>query len=158
MEFVTGKANSDLGQTGFATFSSMSYISSSFYFDTWWQQMYLGIGTCNLAIEKIPGFVVLTDAEKTNMLAEAHALRALYYFYLVRMFGAVPKVTEVAKDLNVLLPRTPAKQIYDEVIIPDLETAAKSTLPWRSTTVSLGFIHSLLADVYLTYAGAAING
>lgn len=158
MEFVTGKANSDLGQTGFATFSSMSYISSSFYVDTWWQQMYLGIGACNLAIEKLPEFVVLTDEEKTNMLAEAHALRALYYFYLVRMYGAIPKVTQLPKDLNILFPRTPAKQIYDEVIIPDLETAAKANLPWQSTRVSLGFIHSLLADVYLTYAGAAING
>ena len=34
MEFVTGKSGRDLGQTGFATFSQMAYISSSFYFDT----------------------------------------------------------------------------------------------------------------------------
>ncbi|RFS20495.1 RagB/SusD family nutrient uptake outer membrane protein [Chitinophaga silvatica] len=158
MEFLTGKSNSDLGQTGFSTFSSLSYIPSSFYFDTWWQQLYLGVGACNLAIEKLPTFTVLTDVEKTNMLAEAKALRALYYFYLVRMYGAVPKVTQMAQDLNIYFPRTPAKQIYDEIIIPDLVAAANSTLPWRATTVSLGFIHSLTADVYLTYAGAAING
>jgi hypothetical protein len=28
---------------------------------------------------------------KNNMVAEARTLRALYYFYLVRMYGAVPK-------------------------------------------------------------------
>jgi len=41
MEFMTGKANSDLGQTGFVNFQTLSYNSTSFYFDTWWQQMYL---------------------------------------------------------------------------------------------------------------------
>lgn len=159
MEFMTGKANSDLGQTGFATFQNLSYNATSFYVDTWWQRLYLGVGACNLAIEKLPQASV-PDADKTNMLAEAHALRALYYFHLVRLYGAVPKVTEVPKDLNLNLPRTEAKAIYDEIIIPDLQTAAKSTLPWADRTgkVSMGFIQSLLADVYLTYAGAAING
>ncbi|MEV4886516.1 Starch-binding associating with outer membrane [Chitinophaga ginsengisegetis] len=159
MEFMTGKANSDLGQTGFASFQNLSYNATSFYVDTWWQRLYLGVGACNLALEKLPQAAV-SDADKTNMLAEAHTLRALYYFHLVRLYGAVPKVTEVPKDLNLNLPRTEAKAIYDEIIIPDLLTAAKSTLPWSDKTgkVSMGLVQSLLADVYLTYAGAAING
>ncbi|MFC0186477.1 RagB/SusD family nutrient uptake outer membrane protein [Pseudarcicella hirudinis] len=93
-------------------------------------------------------------------MAEARTMRALYYFYLVRMYGAVPKVTETPKDLNLSVPRTSAKEIYDGIIIPDLLAAEKSTLPWKdpSGKVSMGAIKSLLADVYLTYAGAAING
>ncbi|GAA4319527.1 RagB/SusD family nutrient uptake outer membrane protein [Compostibacter hankyongensis] len=163
MEFMTGKSNSDLGQTGFVNFQTLTYNSTSFYFDTWWQQMYLGIGKCNLALQKIPDITApgLTDEAKTNMLAEVHALRALYYFFLVRMYGAVPKVTELPKDLNGLnLPRTPAKAIYDSIIIPDLLTAEKSTLPWRDEggRISMGAVKSILADVYLTYAGAAIKG
>ncbi|MEC5146086.1 RagB/SusD family nutrient uptake outer membrane protein [Chitinophaga sp. 212800010-3] len=159
MEFLTGKANSDLGQTGFLTFQTNTYNATSFYFDTWWQYMYRGIGTCNLAIQKLP-LAKIPDADKTNMLAEAHTLRALYYFYLVRMYGAVPNVTVVPTDLNLNLPRTDAKTIYDQIIIPDLQTAAKSTLPWKDATgkVSMGAVQALLADVYLTYAGAAING
>jgi hypothetical protein len=68
MEFVTGKANSDLGQTGFVNFSNLSYNATSFYFDTWWRQLYLGIGACNLAIQKIPAINAtgLTDEEKAN--------------------------------------------------------------------------------------------
>ncbi|ETZ22721.1 hypothetical protein N824_22880 [Pedobacter sp. V48] len=162
MEFVTGKANSDLGQTGFVNFSNLSYNATSFYFDTWWRQLYLGIGACNLAIQKIPAINAtgLTDEEKTNMLAEVRTLRALYYFYLVRMYGAVPKVTETPKDLNLNFPRTAAKEIYDSIIIPDLLEAEKSTLAWKDATglVSMGAVKSILADVYLTYAGAAING
>lgn len=162
MEFMTGKANSDLGQTGAVNFQNLSYNTTSFYIDTWWQQMYQGIGACNLAIEKIPAINApgLSAADKTNLMAEARTLRALYYFYLVRMYGAVPKVTEVPKNLNLSIPRTAAKDIYDTVIIPDLLEAEKSTLPWKDITgkVSMGAVKSILADVYLTYAGAAING
>jgi len=162
MEFMTGKANSDLGQTGFVSFQTLNYNSTSFYFDTWWQQMYLGIGATNLAIQKIPTITAsgLTDEAKNNMVAEARTLRALYYFYLVRMYGAVPEITAPPKDLNLQVARTPAKQIYDDIIIPDLLAAEKSTLPYKDATgkVSMGAVKSLLADVYLTYAGAAING
>jgi hypothetical protein len=162
LEFMTGKSNSDLGQTGFVNFQNLSYTPTSFYFDTWWNRLYLGVGACNLALDKIPGITAagLTDTVKMNMLAEAHTLRALYYFYLVRMYGAVPKVTTVPTDLNLRLPRTPAKNIYDSIIIPDLLIAEQSTLPWKdpSGQVSMGAVKSILADVYLTYAGAAING
>ncbi|MFD0793412.1 RagB/SusD family nutrient uptake outer membrane protein [Mucilaginibacter litoreus] len=162
MEFMTGKANSDLGQTGFVNYQNLSYNSTSFYFDTWWRQLYLGIGATNLAIQKIPQINAagLSDEDKNNMLAEAKTLRALYYFYLVRMFGAVPKVTEPPASLDLNLPRTAAKEIYDQIIIPDLLAAEGSTLPWKNTTgrVSMGAVKSILADVYLTYAGKAING
>src|SRR3954467_3650367 len=67
MEFMTGKANSDLGQTGFVNFQNLIYSNTSFYFDTWWQQMYLGVGATNLAIQRIPTInaVGLTDVDKT---------------------------------------------------------------------------------------------
>lgn len=162
MEFMTGKSGSDLGQTGFSTFQNLLYNNTSFYVDTWWQRLYLGVGACNLAIQNIPK-AIQPAATTTNQLATAKALRALYYFYLVRLYGAVPKVLVVptvptAPNLN--LPRTPAKAIYDSIIIPDLLDAAKSTLPWKDNTgqVTMSLVQTLLADVYLTYAGAAING
>jgi starch-binding outer membrane protein, SusD/RagB family len=162
MEFMTGKSNSDLGQTGFVNFQNLSYNSTSFYMDTWWQQMYLGIGACNLAIQTIPTITApgLTDSTRRNMVAEARTLRALYYFFLVRLYGAVPRVTAVPTDLDLRLPRTAAKTIYDSVIIPDLLAAESSTLPWQDNTglVSRSAVESILADVYLTYAGAAIDG
>src|SRR4051812_6369587 len=132
LEFMTGKSNSDLGQTGFINYQNLGYNSTSFYFDTWWQHLYLGVGACNLALQQIPTINAtgLTDEARTNMLAEAHTLRALYYFYLVRMYGAVPNVTTVPTTLDLNLSRSPAKNIYDSIIIPDLLTAEKSTLPW----------------------------
>ena len=162
MEFMTGKSNSDLGQTGFVNYQTLSYNSTSFYFDTWWQRMYLGIGDANLAIQTIPTIVAtgLTDSAKTNMVAEARTLRALYYFFLVRMYGNVPNVTKVPTDLNLKVKRSDAKAIYDSIIIPDLAFAAASSLPWQDNTglVSKGAVNAILADVYLTYAGLPING
>ncbi|MEO5685557.1 MAG: RagB/SusD family nutrient uptake outer membrane protein [Chitinophagaceae bacterium] len=163
MEFMTGKSNSDLGQTGFINFQNLSYNPTSFYVDTWWQNLYKGIGYCNRALEAIPPINApgLDAATKTNLLAEARTLRAFYYFFLVRMYGAVPNVTTVPKDVSsVNITRSPAKNIYDSIIIPDLLLAEKSTLPWKNSSglVSMGAVKSILADVYLTYAGAAING
>ncbi len=163
LEFLTGKSQSDLGQTGFATYNKLIYDNTSFYVNTWWQQMYLGVGAANLALQSVPDITAagLSDSVKTNMLAEAHTLRALFYFYLVRLYGAVPLITSVPKTLDSIKPaRTDAKTIYDQVIIPDLLTAEQSTLPWQDASgrVSMGMVKSLLADVYLTYAGKAING
>src|SRR5882762_5585395 len=71
MEFMTGKSNSDLGQTGFVNYQNLGYNSNSFYFDTWWQQMYLGIGACNLALEDVANVSsgVVNDSTKKNLLA-----------------------------------------------------------------------------------------
>ena len=46
------------------------------------------------------------------------------------------------------------------IIIPDLLTAEQSTLAWQDATgrVSMGAVESILADVYLTYAGEPIKG
>lgn len=159
MEFMTGKADGNAQTEGFR-FYNLNYDAQSFYISDWWQGMYYGIANCNLALQKIQD-IPLDTTEKMNMLAEVHTLRALYYFYLVRMFGDVPKVTEVVSDLtNVRPSRSPAKEIYDEIIIPDLLTAEKSALPWSDNTgaVSMGAIKSLLADVYLTYAGYPVQG
>ena len=141
-------------------FYNLTYDAQSFYIGDWWQGMYYGIANCNLAIQKIDE-IPLDETSKTNMLAEVYALRAFYYFYLVRMFGDVPKITEVVSDLNNVRPsRSPLKEVYDEIIIPDLLKAEASTLPWQDNTgrLSLSAVKSLLAEVYLTYAGYPVQG
>lgn len=160
MEFMTGNADGN-SQTDAFRFYNLTYDAQSFYIDTWWQGMYYGIANCNLALQKLNAITTLDTTTKVNMLAEVHTLRALYYFYLVRMFGDVPEITDVVSDLNDVRPkRAPVKEIYDKIIIPDLLTAEKSSLPWKdpSGKVSMGAVKALLADVYLTYAGYPVQG
>jgi starch-binding outer membrane protein, SusD/RagB family len=159
MEFMTGKASGN-AQTESFRFYQLTYDAQSFYIDTWWQGLYEGVSNCNLALQQIPD-IRLDTVEKQNLLAEVHTLRAFYYFYLVRMYGDVPIVTDVVSDLSNVRPsRAPAKDVYDQVIIPDLLTAEASSLPWKDVTgkVSMSAVKSLLADVYLTYAGYPVQG
>jgi len=159
MEYMAGKASGN-AQTESNRFYNLTYDAQSFYIDTWWQGLFSGIANCNLALQKIAE-IPQDTAAKANMLAEVHAIRALYYFYLVRMYGDVPATTEVVSDLNNVRPkRASVKEIYDKIIIPDLLTAETSTLPWQDNTgkVSMGAVKSLLAEVYLTYAGAPVKG
>ncbi|GAB2781297.1 RagB/SusD family nutrient uptake outer membrane protein [Rhabdobacter roseus] len=160
VEFLTGKADGN-SQTEAFKFYNLEYDARAFYIDNWWSGMYSGIARANLAIQKINEIATLDAATKASMIAEARTMRALYYFQLVRMFGDVPKITELITELSaVQTPRSPVKEIYDEIIIPDLLEAEKSTLPWRQTSgrTSMGLIKSLLADVYLTYAGYPVRG
>lgn len=159
LEFMTGKASGN-AQTESFRFYNLVYDAQSFYIDTWWQGLYRGISNCNLALQKISE-IPLEKTTQDNMLAEVHALRAFYYYYLVRMYGDVPKVTEIATDLNDIRPsRSAVKEIYDQIIIPDLTTAEASSLPWQDNTgrLSMGAVKSLIADVYLTYAGFPVGG
>lgn len=159
MEFMTGKAIGNAQSEAFR-FYNLTYDSQSFYIDTWWQGLYQGIANCNLAIKQIAE-IPQDEEVKKNQLAEAHALRAFYYFQLVRMYGPVPKITEIVTDLSAIQStQSPVKEIYDEVILPDLAIAEASTLPWQDNTgkLSLSAVKSLLAEVYLTYAGFPVGG
>src|SRR5690606_23538009 len=63
---------------------------------------------------------------RSNILGEAHFLRALYYFHLVDLFGAVPIYDEswdVAEKFNeMLLPRSSTQDVWN-FIIADLSFA-----------------------------------
>ena len=160
MEFMTGKAEGN-SQTEAFKFNQLEYDARGFYLDNWWSGMYQGISRCNLALVKLAEIQNLTEAERVNLLAEVRTMRALYYFYLVRMFGDVPKITANPESLEeIQAPRSPLKEIYDEIIIPDLLEAEQSTLSWKdpSGRISMGAVKSILADVYLTYAGYPVQG
>jgi len=94
-----------------------------------WQVAYRGIAYCNLALQKIPDIDM--DAEvRDAYLAEAHFIRAYWYFGLVTTFGGVPLVTTPLASTEYQQPRATADQIWD-LIKEDLEFAIEF-LPQRS--------------------------
>ncbi|MEX0883363.1 MAG: RagB/SusD family nutrient uptake outer membrane protein [Cyclobacteriaceae bacterium] len=161
LEYPTGKVDGQ-AQARDDEFNNLRYNAESVYTFDWWSGLYQGIKATNLAIPKVlEGFPSLSEEKRTNLVAEARTLRAFYYFYLVRIFGDVPKITAVAENIDeIRTSRSSVKEIYDEIIIPDLLAAEESNIPWSDQTghVSMGFIKSLLADVFLTYAGYPVRG
>lgn len=115
-----------------------------------WTMHYKAITLANIAIARIPG-IDMDPTLRTRLINEAHFLRGLLYFDMVRLFGSIPLVLEEVE------PLTPAVATPDEIyaqIIADL-TAAED-LPdsyppgdgrGRATK---GAAKSILAKVYLT--------
>lgn len=124
-----------------------------------WVGFYNGIANANVAINRIPA-IKMDEAKKSSLLGEVYFLRALYYYYLVRIYGDVPLITKpIDFSSPELFPvRTPVKEVYD-TIVNDLIKAENSGLPNtdKSGRASLGAVKSLLASVYLTMAGYPLN-
>ncbi|MES2873565.1 MAG: RagB/SusD family nutrient uptake outer membrane protein [Bacteroidota bacterium] len=101
-----------------------------------WRGLYEGIYRANIAIAAIPG-VNMTDALKSRYLGEAKFLRALNYFTLVNLFGAVPLITAALPNTDAsLVARSPVADI-NAVIVADL-VAAEAGLPVAFTGNNLG--------------------
>ena len=86
------------------------------FFGPFYTALYKSILSANNVIENS------TDATEVG---EAKFLRALSYFKLVRVFGDVPlnlSATPSTTDGSILV-RQPAADVYNNVIIPDLEDA-----------------------------------
>jgi hypothetical protein len=129
-----------------------------------WQSCYETIvRNANFAIKYIPGCAGLTDDERSLLIAEAKFFRALNYFYLVKMFGAVPLITDSYESLdNMYIKRSSEEKIYN-LIIADLEEALKSSslkdkpMHENGFRISRGSVQALLSDVYLNVAGYPVK-
>lgn len=84
-----------------------------------WTMHYKAITLANIAIGRIPG-IEMNDSLKTRLLGEAHFLRGLLYFNLVRMFGEIPMVLLETEPLTP--PVSKPEDIYAQ-ILRDLEAA-----------------------------------
>lgn len=136
---------------------------------SFWSDHYQGIYRANVLLQKLPS-TPMDAAKKTRFTAEAKALRALYYFNLVRMFKNIPLILEPI-DPTVMYDVTQAKpaDVYAQ-IEADLLSAMNNlptTIPSsESGRLSKGAAQALLGKVYL-YDGkkteaaaqlAAVNG
>ena len=133
------------------------------YLQDRWRELYLGISQANNAIKNIPDTPGLGEDERKRLLAEARFFRAFAYYYLVRLFGPVPLITEPYESLENLYPeRSPIADIY-ALIENDLQEAiAPGALPTATMVdngkrVTAGAAATLLAEVYLTMSGNPLN-
>jgi hypothetical protein len=157
LEYATGKAYSQYQGSELYKFETNVESGDSEYFILPWNYWYRGVRDANLALKMLPGVTGLSETEKSKLTGEVRALRAFYYFILVRKFGDVIYNTSVLTDIEqASRPRSSLKTIYDKIIVPDLEFAVNESalVDERSTgRVTKHVARAILADVYLTMAG-----
>lgn len=119
---------------------------------SYWNDHYQGIFRANVMLSKLPG-VPMDDASKTRFTAEGKALRAYYYFNLVRMFRNVPLFTEPLTATSIYeVTQAKPEEVYAQ-IEKDLNEAIgalPSTLPPSELgRFTKGAAKALLGKVYL---------
>lgn len=118
-----------------------------------WSSLYQAINRSNSVLDNVSKMTNISDGAKKRFLAEAHFLRSMAYFNLVRGWGAVPIKTKESADLSAVAgPREPESKVYD-LIIADA-VAAEADLPEsvgdQTGRASKYAAKMLLANVYLT--------
>jgi hypothetical protein len=150
--YSPSNTNPDVRALGTAT-----YVTTNDRVHKIYAQLYWGIDKANLAIDGIQTISPsqFSNYNQLNLIREARFLRALYYFDLVRLFGAVPLVLHDAGTIsgaNALPDRAPSDSVYRQ-IITDLDSATNlPAIQAGSNTgrVTSGAAHALLAKVYVT--------
>jgi starch-binding outer membrane protein, SusD/RagB family len=118
-----------------------------------WGGFYWMLNRANTVLDRVPP-ITMDPTLRARLLGEAHFMRALAYFNLVRWFGDVPLLEHEVKSLEGLrVSRAPAADVY-ALIVSDLQQAMAS-LPASYTGSDIGRVTSgaaqaMLAKVYLT--------
>lgn len=143
-----------------------AFAATSPYVEETWESLYSGIFDANsfieVMVEKMPSFSEKDQTICSYYVAEAKALRALFYFELVRWFGHVPLILTTKdsyKQPHEFKQEKPAL-VYEQ-IVNDLNEAA-DVLPYyneddvrddNAFRLSKGGVLGILTKVYATWAG-----
>src|SRR5439155_21893061 len=100
---------------------TLDYITNA------WNNFYRAINTANTALEQAP-IVSMDSSAKAERVGELRFLRALYYFYLVQMYGPLPIELHGIDAPSTAASRAPVDRVYDAVIIPALQYAESHLL------------------------------
>jgi|GEM_PF-61612 len=132
------------------TFNSQNADVSGF-----WAGCYQGVANANAAILNIPQIKNFAEpAVQSRLVGEARFMRALFYFYLVQLYGDVPMPLENTSIANGL-PRVPQQQVYSQ-IEADLKFAVANCWTKNKLTgndigrANVEAAKALLGKVYLT--------
>ena len=132
--------------------SNYTFDESLWTLDVIWGDHYNTINRANIVLDRVPPIVMDTTL-RSRVLGEAHYIRALMYFDLVRFWGDVPLIEHEAKSVaDAQIPRSPKAQVF-ALIESDLQTAMKTLPPSYSGAdigrATSGAAEALLAKVYL---------
>lgn len=119
-----------------------------------WENIYQTINRANLGLKYIEN-INMSPEIKNNYLGECYGMRALCYFYAVRIWGDVPLFLEPTENYNageIYRSRT-SKDIILNQILDDLQQAELyirpvKTLSFKRTRITPMAIYAIMMDVY----------
>lgn len=138
-----------------------------------WTQYYRGIQYANIYLANVDKCEPMSDTDKAWTKAECRALRAYFYFNLVKEYGPVPligdKVYGVDDPLSsMMIPRSSVDECYDYIIselkavLESGELASQFSGGQYYSKMMGNFseeaVDALLSEVYLFRASYLFNG
>lgn len=122
-----------------------------------WLYLYKVITLCNRSLETLDKYQQLAGFNYTSWRAEVRALRAMYYWYLIDLFGDVPLVVSTHVSMNEVT-RAPRSEVYN-FCVKELETC-KEALPFANSVsegdyygrITYSVASFVLAKLYLNAA------
>lgn len=134
--------------------NDLTFDSGNIAFGATWSGYYQGIFRANTAIQNIPN-IDMDPETRERLVGENRFLRAYFYFFLVRAYGGVPKITEPLRPSEFDTQTRASRDSIYAFIERDLRFAAdalqrRSQVPESETgRVTRGSAHGLLAKVHL---------
>ena len=137
--FTVTECQTDICNINYGTLDCRLDVSPTLprFGSTVWTQGYRGVQRCNFAIEGIKASTFITEEQRVELLCEAKALRAMYFYILTCMFGDVPFYFDDVKDFETedriaVLPRMSAIETR-KTLIEDLQEIAPKASQTRTS-------------------------
>jgi hypothetical protein len=95
-----------------------------------WENLYRVIDRCNVAIKEFPTIPNVLPSDYNDYLGQCYGLRALMYFYAIRVWGDVPLIIEPWEGdiASSRVARTPVAEIKAQ-ILSDIGKAIETLTP-----------------------------
>lgn len=97
-------------------FTSNQLSSSNSYITTLYASAYNTIYNANTMMEDLRASIGVTEKGNRQLTGEALCLRALTYFHLTDLFGAVPLATSTSYEINAVAPRASITDVYRQIV------------------------------------------
>ncbi|KJJ39314.1 MULTISPECIES: RagB/SusD family nutrient uptake outer membrane protein [Aequorivita] len=117
-----------------------------------WTQSYALIYMGNAILEGLETSQILSAESKAQLRGEVLFIRALSYFYLVNLYGDIPYAITTNYEVNSILSRMPASQVYENIVIDLNESKTllgTNYISGERTRVNSMGVSALLARIYL---------
>lgn len=146
---------------GAQTINNGSLTTETGFVYGYWNKWYKGIRAATLFMENINICKVLESGDYEQWTAEARAARAIYYYYLLRLYGPVPiietAISEQAPIDELSAPRNSVEEVVSYILteldaaidgglIANIKQSSSETV--TSSDKGLGHIDAVIAKAF----------